>query len=297
MHIPVLLHETIRELEIKDKEIILDSTLGGAGHIKALIEGKAGVTLIGLDADGVALENAREGLKALVGKNLERLILEKENFRNLDKVLEQHEINKIDKALFDLGVGSHTYESGRGFSFQKDEPLLMTLDDQGGVTTARTVVNEWREESLSDIIYGFGEEKFSRRIAKAIVKSREKKPIETSAELEKIIYAAVPLRARHGRIHPATKTFQAIRIAVNDELGALTEGLNKAWKYLGKAGKIAVISFHSLEDRIVKNLFKNWEVAGEGRLTSKKPIVPTEEEIINNPRSRSAKLRIIEKLS
>jgi 16S rRNA (cytosine1402-N4)-methyltransferase len=291
-HVPVLLQETIRGLDITSGDIILDATLGGAGHAKALIGDHTDITLIGLDADGDALARAQENL----GTTTAKLILEKENFRHIDHVLEKHQITHLNKALFDLGVGSHTYESGRGFSFQKDEPLVMTLDSEGGEVNASVVVNEWSEETIADIIYGFGEDRFSRRIARAIIESRETKPITTSGELAEIVYQAYPMWARFGKIHPATKTFQAIRMAVNDELNALQEGLQKTWMALEKGGKIAVITFHSLEDRIVKRYFRTLSDSETGKLLSKKPIVPTEDEVRENPRSRSAKLRLIEKI-
>jgi 16S rRNA (cytosine1402-N4)-methyltransferase len=161
--------------------------------------------------------------------------------------------------------------------------------------TAYDVVNDWSEESLADIIYGYGEEKYARRIAKAIVQKRNERPINSSLELAQVVKSAVPIFYRFGRIHPATRTFQAIRIAVNDELGALEEGLTKSFEIIPDQGRIAVISFHSLEDRIVKNFFKSKKVSGEGELLTKKPILPTEAEIKRNPRSRSAKLRIIKK--
>lgn len=298
MHIPVLLHETIRGLEIKDGEILLDGTLGGAGHSIALIKGKKKITLIGLDADGDALYQARVKLNDYLEGSDAKVFLEKTNFRNLEKVLQKLNIEKIDKVLLDLGLGSHTYESGRGFSFQKDEPLLMTLDNEANnenSVTAYSVVNEWSEETLADIIYGFGDERYSYRIAKAIVHARDKKPIQTTAELSDVIYGAVPYFYRHGKINPATKTFQAIRIAVNDELNALKQTLESAWKYLSAEGRIAVISFHSLEDRIVKTFFNQLEKDGKGSNLTKRPITPADEEINENPRSRSAKLRIIQK--
>ncbi len=206
-------------------------------------------------------------------------------------------IPKIDGALFDLGISSMEIgESGRGFSFQYDEPLLMTLENPITETTltARDVVNSLPEKELADIIYKYGEERFSRPIAKAIVTARRRAKIDSSLQLAEIIAEAVPKGYRNGRINPATKTFQALRIFVNDEFGAIEEGLSGAWNLLTPGGRIAVISFHSLEDRIIKNFFKD-KAKDSGRLLTKKPIVPTRAEIIKNPRSRSAKLRIIEK--
>jgi 16S rRNA (cytosine1402-N4)-methyltransferase len=184
-------------------------------------------------------------------------------------------------------------KSGRGFSFQKDEPLLMTLKSEPGPNdlTAREILNKWSEKEIADVLYKYGEERYSRRIARAIFERRKKKAVETTLELIDIVRASVPRSYRHGRINCATRTFQALRIAVNDELNALEEGLEKAWNALNDKSRMIVISFHSLEDRIVKNFFKKTG----GKILTKKPIVPSEEEIKNNPRSRSAKMRAIEK--
>jgi len=215
-------------------------------------------------------------------------ILCRENFRNLDIVLSRNNIKNIDAVLFDLGVSTEELlESGRGFSFQKDEPLLMTFN-KDAEWTARDVVNKWSEESLESIIRGFGDEKYSKRIAKAIVATRAISPIETSKQLADIIIGTIPF---HGKTHPATKTFQAIRIAVNDEFGALREGLQKATVALNSGGRCSVISFHSGEDRIVKRFFKELEKSGKG-IASKKPIVPSKKEILKNARARSAKMRV-----
>ncbi|MBM3261060.1 16S rRNA (cytosine(1402)-N(4))-methyltransferase RsmH, partial [Candidatus Kaiserbacteria bacterium] len=205
---------------------------------------------------------------------------------------------RIDKALFDLGWSGYQLSAGRGFSFLSDEPLLMTYvkDITSETLTAREIVNEWEEQSLIDIIAGWGEERYARRIAAAIVERRDQKPFETARDLGEVIKACVPSVYRYGRIHPATKTFQALRIAVNDELGSLQEGIASAYQMLAPGGRIAVITFHSIEDRIVKQTFVEWEKAKTGRRITKKPIVPTPEELAHNPRARSAKLRVIEKM-
>jgi 16S rRNA (cytosine1402-N4)-methyltransferase len=252
------------------------------------------VTLSGIDVDEMSVEITKERL-ALAGAKPSLAVL---NFRNIDKALEILGVSNPSKILFDLGWSSDQLEKGeRGFSFQKDEPLLMTLKSRVGEeeTTAYDVVNRWSEESLSDVIYGYGEEKYARRIAKAIVQGRNQKPIETSKELAEMVKNAVPIFYRFGRIHPATRTFQAVRIAVNDELQALKEALGKGFGILKEGGKIAVISFHSLEDRIVKNFMRELAEKGEGEAASKKPIIASEEEIGRNPRARSAKLRIFKK--
>ena len=293
MHRPVLLHEAVDRLDIRPNDVVVDATLGGAGHAKAIAEklGADGV-LIGFDMDSDAIErakNALEGVKPQVH-------LVASNFRELGSALVARGISQIDKALFDLGWSSFQLEAGRGFSFLKDEPLLMTYSkDPAGKLTAKEIVNRWEESSIADVIYGWGEERYSRMIAKAIVERREKKPFETSLELAETIKQAVPKAYAHGRIHPATRSFQALRIAVNDELGAITEGLDGAWKLLKSEGRIAVISFHSIEDKVVKETFRAYVRAGEGRLVLKKPLPPTREEIRMNPRARSAKMRVIEK--
>jgi 16S rRNA (cytosine1402-N4)-methyltransferase len=308
VHVSVLLHEIVSALNSKTYPFwYLDGTLGGAGHALAIAEayekanGKK-LSIIGLDRDSQAIERAK---KILEGK-ADRLILECENFRNLDAVLDKHapEIMQANQSptmnaiLLDLGLSSDELEnSGRGFTFQKDEPLLMTMGDPAKYPfTAATIVNSWKEEDIANVIFGYGEDRYARRIAKAIVAYREKKSIETSGELAEIVKAAVPrfgrsFNGRPAKIHPATKTFQALRIAVNDELVALKEGLAKGYERLAPGGKMAVISFHSLEDRIVKQYFKQCA----GKIITKRPITASPQEIAENPRSRSAKLRIIEK--
>lgn len=292
-HVSVLLQEVIVSLELSPADVVLDATLGGAGHAKAIADilGKNG-TIIGLDADSAAIERAHRALEAVRPK----VILAQGNFRKLRQTLVAQGITSIDKGLFDLGWSAYHLDSGRGFSFLKDEPLLMTYDAHPApdAVTAEIIVNKWEEQSIADIIFGWGEERHSRRIARAIVEARKRKPIVSSRELGEIVAYATPHRS--GRIHPATKTFQALRIAVNDEIGALKEGLEGAWKTLKEGGRLAVISFHSVEDREVKHLFNTWAKDGARRIT-KSPITPGKEELRGNPRSRSAKLRVIEKSS
>lgn len=292
-HIPVLLKEVADLIKIPIGGIFVDGTLGDGGHSFAVAMASNGpITIVGLDQDGQAIERARVKLSSLSGK----LILRKANFRNIDKTLNKGGVGEVDGVLLDLGFSSDQLEnSGRGFSFRKDEPLLMTLDNKptDESLTARDIVNSWKKENLELIIKNYGEDHRARKIVELIIKAREKKPIETSVELAAIIEKGVE---KKGRIHPATKTFQALRIAVNDELGALTETLPKAIKYLKKGGRLGVISFHSLEDRIVKKAFKDKADKQEIIKVAKKPITPSLEEIKLNPRSRSAKLRIIEKI-
>jgi 16S rRNA (cytosine1402-N4)-methyltransferase len=296
VHISVLLHEVIEGLAVKSGETFVDMTTNGAGHSSeiCLSLGPKG-TLVGIDADANALARAKEKLAGCEAT----VHLVPENFRNVKKVLHDLGISKVDKVLFDLGLSSNELEtSGRGFSFQKDEPLLMTFsDDPSKVTfTAEDIVNTWDEENIATILSGYGEERFARRIARRIVETRGMTPIHTTKELVGVIQMAVPGWYRSGRkTHFATKTFQALRMAVNDEIRALQEALTDAWDALAPKGRIAIISFHSMEDRMVKKFFKEKSKGGEGILLTKKPIVPTEEELKLNRRSRSAKLRIIEK--
>lgn len=295
-HVPVLLHETIELLDIRPGDTVLDCTLGAGGHSSAIANmlGHQG-TLIGLDADSEAIARARK--KIGTTKCATHFI--QENFRNLDCALDRLGIVSADKILFDIGFSSDQLElSGRGFSFQKDEPLLMTLKDNpmDDDLTAEEIVNKWEEKHIADVLYGFGGERFSRKIAHGITEARKQKRITTTSELVAIIEKSVPAAYRRGRIHPATKTFQALRIAVNDELGALSEALEKGTKRLKIEGRIAVISFHSLEDRTVKEFFKKKMAEGVLTILTKKPLVPAREEQRENPRSRSAKLRGAQKL-
>lgn len=295
-HASVLLKEVISGLDFQDGDIYLDATVGSGGHMEEVWQKmKERIVLSGIDADEMSVAITREKLE-ISGAKPKLAVL---NFRNIDKAPDILGTENPSKILFDLGWSSDQFEEGgRGFSFQKDEPLLMTFKRNVGEeeTTAYDVVNKWGEESLADILYGYGEERYARRIAKAIVEKREEKFIETSKELAEIVKNSVPIFYRFGRIHPATRTFQAVRIAVNDELQALEEGIKKGFGILKEEGRMAVISFHSLEDRIVKNFFKLQAVEEKGEIINKKPITPTKEETDKNPRSRSAKLRIIKKI-
>ncbi len=297
MHIPVLLHEVIEGVRAVPGMTILDATVGGGGYTKALCErvGKSG-TVIGLDRDAGTLNDVRERLSHVPAT----LHLVEEDFRNLDTVLESLGVAAIDGATFDLGMSSLQLESsGRGFSFLRDEPLHMTFASvaESAAFTAADIVNTWKEEDIANVIFGYGEERYARRIAKEIVATRTKSPILSTMALVDCIRKAVPVRYNHGAIHPATRTFQALRIAVNDELNALTEGLAKAYAALAPGGRLVVVSFHSLEDRIVKQYFKARSDEDGAVVLTKKPIVPTDEEERVNPRARSAKLRILEKTS
>jgi 16S rRNA (cytosine1402-N4)-methyltransferase len=293
-HRSVLLHEALEHLRIQPDDTVVDATLGGAGHareIARLLDAEG--VLIGFDLDGKAIERARTALAGV----RPRVHLIRENFRHIERALSKLDIKRINKVLFDLGWSGFQLAEGRGFSFLADEPLLMTYADSPDRTTltARDIVNTWKEETLADILFGWGEERYSRRIARAIVSHRERKPFETARELAEVIVAAVPPRYRHGKLHPATRTFQSLRIATNDELGALTEGLTATWRMLAPGGRIGVITFHSVEDREVKRLMLGFEKEGEGKRVNRSVIRPGAEEMKANPRARSAKLRVIEK--
>jgi len=309
IHEPVLLHEVIKYLEETgvDKRSrkdlwYLDGTLGGAGHATAIAKVLEGnVNIIALDQDISAIDRARTTLAGKIDEfspnHSSKLIFECENFRNLDKVLDKHGVQTVDMILLDLGFSSDELEnSGKGFSFQKDEPLLMTMGDvHSHMFTARDIVNRWTEEDIANVIFGYGEERFARRIARAIINYRTKKQIETTFELVEVVKMSVPGFYRRGKTNPATKTFQGLRIAVNDELNSLKEGLVKGFDALNVGGRMAVISFHSLEDRIVKDFYKEKAKSSGAIILTKKPIVASDQERAENPRSRSAKLRIIEK--
>lgn len=299
VHRTVLLNETIDGLNlsavVRSDMTVLDGTFGGGGHSAEICRRFPGIKIIAIDQDRSAFKKAESKFKNLNCK----LSLHNVNFKDLAEVLKEEGVKEVDGIIFDLGLSSDQLEnSGRGFSFMKDEPLLMTMKENPSSldTTAIDVVNSWEEKNLADIIYGYGEEKYSRRIAKEIVLARKQKEIKTTYELVEIIKKAVPVGYQKGRLHFATKTFQAIRIAVNDELGVLKEGLENGFNVLKKGGRMSVISFHSLEDRIVKNFCREKAKEAKGKLINKKPILATQEEIRENPRSRSAKLRIIEKI-
>jgi len=295
-HIPVLLSETIDGLEIKNGETIIDGTLGGGGHTFEIIKRfGSSVRIIGLDLDEDAITRA----KKLIGTEKSNVIFKNVGFQDIDKVLNELGIESVDKIMLDLGISSFQLEvAGRGFTFLKNEPLLMTMkkDPSNDDLTASLIINNWDEVNIADIIYGFGEEKYSRKIAKAIVEARREKEIKTTFDLVKIIEDAVGKNYRGLRIHPATRTFQALRIATNSELMNLEKVIEKGFKFLKNGGRIAIISFHSLEDRIVKKAFIDLKQKGIGKVITKKPIVPSEKEVKLNPRSRSSKLRIIEKI-
>ncbi|MFP4539370.1 MAG: 16S rRNA (cytosine(1402)-N(4))-methyltransferase RsmH [Candidatus Paceibacterota bacterium] len=296
MHIPVLLNETIEYLQIKEGAVIVDATLGGGGFSKEVCQRYTGkVTLIGLDADSDAVLRTKEGLRDLNCN----FFLETANFADLADVLERLGFGQINGATFDLGLSSYQIEgSNRGFSFQRDEPLQMTFskEPESEEITASEIINQWSEGSLRAIISAYGEERYAGRISKAIIEARKEGSIKTTLELVDVINKAVPKGYKHGRIHPATRTFQAIRMAVNDEITALERGMQGCFEKLSQGGRIAIISFHSLEDRVIKNFFLKKEKEKVAFRVNKKPIRPDREEVLRNRRSRGAKLRVLEKL-
>lgn len=296
MHRSVLLKEAVEGLNLRKGSLVIDGTLGAGGHTEAICDTLGGdVKVMAFDLDNEAIARVKARLD---GKSCD-IFYANENFKDMDKVLKETGNLEVDGILLDLGFSSDQLESsGRGFSFKKDEPLRMTLRDakKDDEFDASDIVNSWDEEDIANVLYGYGEERFARRIAREIVEAREGGEIKTTGRLVEIVMNAVPAFYRRGRINPATKTFQALRIAVNNELGSVQEVLPKAMAFLKKGGRLAVITFHSLEDRIVKNFFRQSDHDGIGTLVSKKPITPSEEELKENPRARSAKLRIIEKI-
>ncbi len=306
-HRTVLLHEAVESLSLKKDDVVVDGTLGGAGHALAIAKqlGPAG-TLIGVDADSDAVSRARDVLAealptsgdaqpvSLTG-NGPTVLLINDNFRNLKHALSAQNISAVDKVLLDLGWSTFQLTGGRGFSFLSEEPLSMAYAHNHSLT-AETIVNDWGQQSIEDVLKGFGEERYAKRIAERIVRERANRRIKSAKDLADIIRAAVPSAYRYGKLHPATKSFQALRIAVNDEFGALSDGMDAAWELLSSGGRLAIISFHSSEDRIVKHRFAKWARDSEGSLVNRKPIVPSDEELQANPRARSAKLRVIQKI-
>ncbi|MFD2371061.1 16S rRNA (cytosine(1402)-N(4))-methyltransferase RsmH [Brevibacillus sp. GCM10020057] len=307
-HVTVLRDEAVAGLNIRPGGIYVDCTLGGAGH-SSLIASRLteGGRLIAIDQDDWALDNARERLAPYMDK----VTLVKSNFRHLKNIVSDLGLDGVDGVLFDLGVSSPQLDEGeRGFSYNADAPLDMRMDQQASLT-AYEILNEWDEEEIAKIIWEYGEEKFSRRIARQIVQFRVRQPVRTTGELVELIKEGIPAAARRTGPHPAKRTFQAIRIAVNDELNAFKEAVTDAIGILRPGGRVSVITFHSLEDRICKQVFQelskgctcppSFPVCACGneatvKVITRKPILPSEEELEANPRARSAKLRVAEKI-
>lgn len=294
IHIPVLAREALEALRVSPSDTVVDATIGGAGHFSALLAALGdGGTIIGIDADSAAVERGRAAYAE--DRRPERPVahLVNDNFRNLERILTRLDIGAVDAILFDLGWSSYQIGSVRGFSFQEDEPLLMTYGEGG--ETAADIVNTASEEDLANLIYTYGEESFARGIARSIVTARAETRILTTGALVTAILGGTPSWYHKRKTHPATKTFQALRIATNDELGSLREGLTAALAVLAPGGRLAVITFHSIEDRIVKNMLREAVEQGKGTLTPKKPITPSRSELLKNRRARSAKLRVFER--
>lgn len=306
-HKSVLLQECLDGLNIKPDGIYVDGTLGRAGHSREIAKRLTSGRLIGIDRDAAALEAAPARLEGL----MERATLVRGNFSQVGEILRKLDIPAVDGMLFDLGVSSPQLdEAARGFSYLQDAPLDMRMD-QSAALTAYEVVNEWSQEELKRILWQYGEERYAGPIAAAIVRHRAHAPVRTTLELADLIRSAMPAKACREKQHPAKRSFQAIRIAVNDELGEVERMLDTALDLLNPGGRLAIISFHSLEDRLVKTAYARWAkgctcppdfpvcVCGKTpkvRLVGKKPIVSTPQELEENPRARSAKLRVAEKL-
>jgi len=294
MHIPVLLNEALQYLDPKPGDNFIDCTVGEGGHALAILKMTApDGRVIGIDRDADMVLRLKESAKALAVND--RFLVHHGNFSEIGDISNQYDFSPLHGILFDFGMSSWQLEESRaGFSFRNIEPLDMRFDRTRDTETAASIINSWPEESIARIIYEFGEERYSRRIAKEIVVSRKKHRILTTDELVGIILRAVP-RKQKG-IHVATRTFQALRIAVNSELENVEKGITDAINLLSTGGRVAAISFHSLEDRRVKQIFREGSSSGLLKILTKKPVTPSDEEIRGNPRARSAKLRVAEKI-
>lgn len=288
IHQPVLLKEVLEYLDIQPDDIVVDATFGFGGHSNEIAKRLKSGMIIAIEKDPSVVSQIQKSIDP------KKITLISDDFGNIKQILKRHGIEQVDKILFDLGISSYHFDSSkRGFTFQKDEPLDMRLNQSVGVTAA-DLVNGLTASELADMFYALSDERFSRQIAKAIVEARRKKKFETTGELVRVVMA---VKRPVGKIHPATKVFQALRICVNDELGVLDRVLPQAIDFLKSSGRIAVISFHSGEDRIVKNIFRNQTREKKLDLLNKKPVQASEEEIKKNPRSRSARLRVAKRRS
>lgn len=293
LHRPVLLAEVLGCLNLSPGKVIVDCTVGGGGHAEVILEKiLPGGFLVGIDRDTDALGFARKRLNRYRGC----FQLVHGNFKDIELILRDTNVSHVDGFLFDLGLSSYQlFDIGRGFSFRSDGPLDMRVD-RAQKLTAYNLVNHLDEDALVRLLQDYAQERFAKSIARQIILSRKRKNIHTTTELVGLILKAMPRKHKSGRLHPATRTFQALRIAVNNELENLSSGLDNALNVLSKGGRLAVISFHSLEDRIAKNKLRHFAKENRLILINRKPIVPSRAEVLNNPRARSAKLRIAEKI-
>ncbi len=294
-HIPVLRDEAVQGLAIRENGIYVDTTLGFGGYAEIIAEQLSSGKVIGIDADKQALALVEQRLAPQISEG--KIILKHSNFRLIEQVLSELRINSVDGIVADLGLSSMELDDvSRGFSFKDNAQLDMRFDTSSDGITAADIVNSYSQEDLANLFRDLGDEPFSGRIARVIVEGRKKKNIATTTELVNLILSIVPSKFVKKSIHPATRVFQALRMEVNDEIGALNSLLAASLNLINSSGRLVIVSFHSGEDRIVKNTFREWKAQGFVNILTKKPITPSEIELGANPRSRSAKLRIIEKI-
>jgi len=294
-HIPVLRDEAVQGLAIRENGMYVDATLGFGGYTEIIAEQLSSGKVIGIDADKQALDLVEQRLAPQISEG--KIILKHSNFRLIEQVLAELRINSVDGIVSDLGLSSMELDDvSRGFSFKDNAQLDMRFDTSSDGLTAAYIVNSYSQEDLANLFRDLGDEPFSGRIARIIVEGRKKKNIDTTTELVNLILSIVPSKFVKKSIHPATRVFQALRMEVNDEIGSLNSLLASSLNLLNSSGRLVIVSFHSGEDRIVKNTFREWKAQGFVNILTKKPITPSEIELGANPRSRSAKLRIIEKI-
>ena len=294
-HIPVLMNEAVQGLAIRENGAYVDATAGFGGYTELIVGQLGSGKVIGIDADRQALDLVEKKLATQIAEG--KVILKHSNFRFIEQVLAELRIKSVDGIVADLGLSSMELDDvSRGFSFKDEAPLDMRFDISSDGLTAEEIVNTYSQDELAELFRNLGDEPFAGRIARVIVENRKKKSIKTTTQLVDIILSIVPSKFAKKSIHPATRVFQALRMEVNDEIGALNSLLASSLNLLNSSGRLAIVSFHSGEDRIVKNTFREWKAQGFVSVLTKKPITPSELELGANPRSRSAKLRIIEKI-
>jgi 16S rRNA (cytosine1402-N4)-methyltransferase len=294
-HIPVLMNEAVQDLAIRENGVYVDATVGFGGYTELIASQLTSGQVIGIDADRQALNLVEQRLSSQIAEG--KIILKHSNFRLIEKVLAELRISSVDGIVADLGLSSMELDdSSRGFSFKEEAQLDMRFDISSEGLTAEEIVNTYSQDELAELFRNLGDEPFAGRIARVIVENRKKKSIKTTTQLVNIILSIVPSKFAKKSLHPATRVFQALRMEVNDEIGALNALLASTLNLLHPSGRLAIVSFHSGEDRIVKHTFREWKTQGFVNVLTKKPITPSEIEVGANPRSRSAKLRIIEKI-